>query len=102
MGPPELGHIEALAEILTLRVIGSTGGGILALAVVRPRSWIGFWQRLAVSLLAGLMLEPALRGYLNWPATPDNIIASACIVSASSWWVVHAWIRLIQARAGRE
>lgn len=92
-----------LLEILSLRLVGATGGGLIALVLIPSTPWRLRSRRMFVSVAMGLMLEPALRNYLDWPATEENIIASACIVGAVSWWAAQGIIRLIQIKSeGRE
>lgn len=83
-----------MEEIYALRLIGAAGGAVIAVAIVPPGT--GFpLRRTLVSMFSGFMLEPIFRRYVGWLPEVDTIIASACVVSACSWWTWHALIRAL-------
>lgn len=95
-----VGFLESpLAEIIALRLVGAFGGGFIALWLIPSTPWRLKSRRMFVSLTMGVMLEPALRNYLEWPPSEENIVACACIIGAVSWWAAQGVIRLIQIRS---
>lgn len=83
----------ALAEVIMCRARGAVAGAFLGLVMVYPSSWHGFVQRMATSLISAFVFAPTVRWYLDWPATPDNITAAACLVALFFWWAAHTVIR---------
>lgn len=83
-----------LEEIYALRLLGAAGGAVIAVAIVPPGTWFPM-RRATVSMFSGFMLEPIFRRYVGWLPEGDTVLASACIVSACSWWTWHAVIRAL-------
>lgn len=82
------------AEITTLaasgyRLLGTIGGTGIGLLLVQPATRQGLFSRAGVSILSGVLITPLARWYLEVPREPEVIIATACVVSALSYWAFH-------------
>lgn len=89
--------MDDIWTMIAAKFSGSIGGAMLALLFQPPKTLNEGKRRAAISLLAGLTTGELLRQYANLPANFEMWMASAAIVSAGSWWLVGAFVRIIGA-----
>lgn len=92
--------MDELWTMIAAKVTGSVGGAMLALLFQPPKTINEGKRRAAISLLAGLTTGELLRQFYNLPPNFEMWMASAAIISAGSWWVIGAAIRVIAALGG--
>jgi len=89
--------MDDLWTMIAAKVTGSVGGAMLALLFQPPKTINEGKRRAAISLLAGLTTGELLRQFYNLPPNFEMWMASAAIVSAGSWWIIGAAIRVLGA-----
>lgn len=87
---------ENLAQML-IRVSGSMAGSMFALVYEPPRSRLGLYRRVVVSIPSGVIFADWARETLKMAETWFNICASATIAAMISWFAIGTLIRLAKA-----
>lgn len=92
---------ESTTQML-IRVAGSVSGSIFALVYEPPRSRLGLYRRLVVSLPAGIIFADWTRETLHMAETWMNLCASATIAAGLAWFAIGAGIRVTKAWKGED
>lgn len=94
-----VGILESpIAEIIALKIVGALAGGTVALITIPSTPWRLRWRRLSVSVAIGAFAEPVLRNWMGWFPNEENILTSAFLTGALSWWAAQAAVRLVRER----
>lgn len=87
---------ENLTQML-IRVAGSVSGSIFALVYEPPRSRLGLYRRLVVSVPSGIIFGDWVRETLKMTDTWFNMCAACTIAAGLSWFAIGTGIRIIKA-----
>lgn len=93
---PEIG------AAVVAKLIGATAGAIVALVFILPKTIYEFIQRLATSLVSGVIFAPFVRAKLGIPPDFEGRIAGAFIAAFCAWWAMGAVHRIIGAWKGND
>ena len=80
-----------------IKLIGAAAGAALALVFSPPRTWGGFWRRLAAALIFGFVFAPYVRGYAGFSNDWEGNLGAATLAAFVSWAAMSTIIRLVQA-----
>lgn len=92
---------ESTTQML-IRVAGSVSGSIFALVYEPPRSRLGLYRRLVISLPSGVIFADGVREALHMSETWMNLCAGATIASGMAWVALGAGIRFVKAWKGED
>lgn len=67
------------------RLIGVLSGTSLAMVFLLPQTWADFFRRAFASVVVGVIFTTPVREWLEWPATSEYVIASACTAAFAAW-----------------
>lgn len=85
-----------VAIAIIAKAAGAIVGSIVALIFQPPKTWRGFWQRIAVSLPVGFIFSWVPPLMVPFPEGAEGLIASASLMSFCAWWIIGKLKGMIQ------
>ncbi len=92
---------EALT-VLVAKTIGSVCGTVLALIFSPPKSRREFKRRASFSVIAGVIMSPAVRIFIDLPLDTETLIATAAGTAFISWSAAGVFTRIVKAYGDNE
>lgn len=80
-----------------IKLLGAAAGAALALVFAPPRTWGGFWRRLAAALIFGFIFAPQARYMIGFQNDWEGNLGAATMAAFVSWSAMATIIRIVQA-----